>query len=227
MHIKDIVEVHETASEYPLAKEKYLIERAALGETSECIQTFHYIFDWLVQEYKDSIKDIQYRLAEIIVMFHRLAYDYGIEGSETFKRQNYLTEFLLIEDTATLKIWCRNRIDYITGSIKFIRMKRLSNIVTNAKVFINSNFNKDLTLEDVSKEVNLSPHYFSKFFKEETGENFIDYLTSLRIQKAKDFLESGQYSIKEVSYKVGYNDPNYFSRIFKKITGYTPTDYKF
>jgi two-component system, response regulator YesN len=226
IHIKDIQDQGRSSQDYPYAKEKYILEKASLGETTECIQAFNHIFNWLVNEYSEAVKEIKSRLAELIVMLHRLALEYDIEEGDLFKRQNYLSEFLSIEELTTLKVWCSNRINFITGSIKNIRIKRLSNIVTNAKIFINSNFDKELTLEDVSREVKLSPHYFSKFFKEETGENFIDYLTNLRIRKAKDFLESGLYSIKEICYKVGYNDPNYFSRIFKKITGNTPTDYK-
>ena len=74
--------------------------------------------------------------------------------------------------------------------------------------------------------MNLSPYYFSKLFKEETGENFIEYLTKLRIQKAKELLVDKEKSMKEICGQVGYSDPNYFSRIFKKSVGVTPTEYR-
>ena len=74
--------------------------------------------------------------------------------------------------------------------------------------------------------MDISPYYFSKLFKEETGENFIEYLTSLRINKAKELIQNSSLSMKEICAEVGYADPNYFSRIFKKNVGATPTEYK-
>jgi two-component system response regulator YesN len=81
-------------------------------------------------------------------------------------------------------------------------------------------------LNDAAKSVNLSYYYFSKIFKDEVGKNFVDYLTELRIEKSMKFLRNNSMSIKEVCYKIGYNDPNYYCKIFKKITGMTPTEYR-
>ena len=69
-------------------------------------------------------------------------------------------------------------------------------------------------------------YYFSKMFKESTGENFIEYLTNVRIEKAKELLNNTDYSMKEIGIMVGYADPNYFSRTFKKNVGVTPTEYR-
>jgi two-component system response regulator YesN len=85
---------------------------------------------------------------------------------------------------------------------------------------------KILSLDEVSKIVNISPYYFSKLFKEETGENFIEYVTEARIRGAKELLADPGISIKEVCAMSGYSDPNYFSRIFKKYEGVTPSEYR-
>ena len=78
----------------------------------------------------------------------------------------------------------------------------------------------------MSRAVDISPYYFSKVFKDETGENFIEYLTTIRIEKAKELLRGSNLSMKEICSAVGYSDPNYFSRTFKKNVGVTPTEYK-
>ena len=70
------------------------------------------------------------------------------------------------------------------------------------------------------------PYYFSKIFKDELGLNFIEYLTSVRIEKAKELLTESDMSMKEICGACGYTDPNYFSRSFKKNVGVTPTEYK-
>ena len=81
-------------------------------------------------------------------------------------------------------------------------------------------------MDDVSREVDISPYYFSKVFKDETGVNFIEYLTNLRIERAKELLRNSDMSIKQICSEAGYSDPNYFSRIFRKNVGVTPTEYK-
>ena len=63
-------------------------------------------------------------------------------------------------------------------------------------------------------------------FKTQTGVTFTDYLTGVRVNKARELLEGTNKSMKEICSEVGYSDPNYFSRIFKKNTGVTPTEYK-
>ena len=83
-----------------------------------------------------------------------------------------------------------------------------------------------MSLNTVAAQVNISPSYFSTIFSGETGQTFVEYLTELRIEKAKQLLATASYSIKEICLGVGYSDPNYFSRIFKKVTGQTPTEYR-
>lgn len=226
VHIMDVPTEYGIGTEYPLAKEKLFLEKASAGETEVCLQHFGFLFDWLITEYLNSVHDIKNKLIELMVLLHRLACDYGVYEGESFKQIKYLEEFLAIEDISVVRNWCRERIEYITRSINHIREKRVNSLILKAKSYIDLNYDKEITLEDVSREVNISPHYFSRLFKEETGENFIEYLTLVRIQKAKEFLEQGQYSVKEICYLVGYGDPNYFSRIFKKVVGVTPTDYK-
>ena len=74
--------------------------------------------------------------------------------------------------------------------------------------------------------VDISPYYFSRLFKQETGVTFIEYLTSARMRQARILLANPDYSIKEVCVMSGYSDPNYFSRIFKKYEGITPSEYR-
>ena len=64
--------------------------------------------------------------------------------------------------------------------------------------------------------MNLSPNYFSNLFKEEFGETFIEFLTKTRMENAKELIGENTYSLKEISFMVGYKDPNYFSRVFKR-----------
>jgi two-component system, response regulator YesN len=118
---------------------------------------------------------------------------------------------------------------YVELAIKRIREEREQqtwNVVDHAAAYIRDNFTEEMSLEEVAEHVHLNPHYFSKVFKQQTGETFIDFVTRLRINKAKELILDMKLSLKEVCYIVGYKDPNYFSRVFKKVTGVTPTEYR-
>ncbi|MGZ9585999.1 response regulator transcription factor [Paenibacillus marinisediminis] len=118
---------------------------------------------------------------------------------------------------------------YVEIAIQQIREERERStwsVIDNATTFIQEKFCEELSLEDVADHVHLNSHYFSKVFKQQTGETFIDYVTKLRINKAKELIRNGQLSLKEICYLVGYKDPNYFSRVFKKAAGVSPTEYR-
>lgn len=226
MHIMDIPEESGVNPEYPVSKEKFMIERASAGDTAASLQAFDYIFEWLTREFENNLHRVKSKLLELMVLLHRMASDYEIYSSEVPKYCDYITDMMEIQDISTLKSWCRAQIEHITRSISSGKKKKVSSLILKAREYIDKNFSNEITLEDVAKEVNISPHYFSRLYKEETGENFIEYLTSVRINKAKELIETGGYSIKEICYMTGYGDPNYFSRIFKKVMGVTPSEYK-
>ncbi len=99
------------------------------------------------------------------------------------------------------------------------------NIVINAKKFINENYMRDIRLEDVAKHVYISSYYLSRIFKKHEGINYIQYLTKVRMEKAKELIIEDKTTIKEIAAAVGFVDQNYFSRAFKKYTGESPKEF--
>jgi len=227
MHIMDVPVESSSKSEHTYEKEKLLLDRVASGDTEVCMQTFEQIWDSLCKEYGAYFQIVKKKLLELMVLIRHLGCTYKIEDEEYFKKGDYIEDFLKIEDPVELKACCKKRIEYVSQCIKSIREKRINNrLILKAIEYIKQNYKNKITLEDVANELNISPHYFSKLFKDEVGETFIDYLTSLRIQKSKELLAENQLSGKEICFEIGYGDPNYFSRNFKRIVGITPTEYK-
>jgi two-component system response regulator YesN len=100
-------------------------------------------------------------------------------------------------------------------------------IIQQAKDYLTEHYrDAALSLGDVAGQVNLSPSHFSVIFSQEIGQNFKEYLTELRIQKAKELLRASHLKTAEIAYQVGYNDPHYFSVVFHKVTGLTPTEFR-
>ncbi|MBO7096125.1 MAG: helix-turn-helix domain-containing protein, partial [Lachnospiraceae bacterium] len=141
-------------------------------------------------------------------------------------RRDYLPTLMSIDDTDSLWNWLSDRLIFSCRNISTKREESSNDAIEAAKKYIEKNYTLNITLEDVSREVNISSYYLSRIFKEGTGENFIDYLTKLRIEKAKELLSTTQYSMKEICARSGYSDPNYFSKTFKKNVGVTPTEYR-
>lgn len=106
-------------------------------------------------------------------------------------------------------------------------VNKYSNLLSVAKEYINENYaSEDISLNSVAHKVNVSTSHFSTIFSQETGQNFIEYLTEVRMQKAKELLRCSSMKSSEVGYSVGYKDPHYFSFLFKKTQGFTPKEYR-
>ena len=99
--------------------------------------------------------------------------------------------------------------------------------IAEACAFMAENYwRHSLSLEDVAARVGLSPCHFSRVFKEQTGENFTDHLTRLRLNAAARLLAETQAPIGRIALAVGYTDPNYLSRVFHHRIGITPREYR-
>lgn len=99
-------------------------------------------------------------------------------------------------------------------------------MVTKAKEYIAEHQSEDLSLGEVARAVNASTFYFCKVFKKATGLNFTDYVSRVRIEKAKNLVMNPNLRISEIAYEVGFQSLTHFNRVFKKITGMSPTAYR-
>lgn len=109
-----------------------------------------------------------------------------------------------------------------------IREKRVKHKeeMTYAIHYIEKNLTKNITLESAAAYMNISPHYFSKLFKSEVGENFIDYVTDKIVERAKDLIKDTDIPLNGIAIELGFNEANYFSKVFKKKAGMTPSQYR-
>lgn len=99
-------------------------------------------------------------------------------------------------------------------------------VITRAKEFIHEHQAEDLSLGQVARAVNTSTFYFCKMFKKVTGINFTDYLSRVRIEKAKNLLLNPNLRVSEIAFEVGFQSLTHFNRVFKKILGQSPTEYR-
>lgn len=99
-------------------------------------------------------------------------------------------------------------------------------VIARAKEFIHEHQGENLSLGQVARAVNTSTFYFCKIFKKVTGLNFTDYVSRIRIEKAKNLLLNPNLRISEIAFEVGFQSLTHFNRVFKKILGRSPTEYR-
>lgn len=212
---------------YPMEVEKALFASINRKELDVAVSKASTFFDWMITSYPDDMDNIRLKILEFVLRAESIMYGQGAGVYRFSSRSNYLSEVLKMSDPLDLKNWFTDKIREACHNSSILKEESSDSIIDRAKLYIENNYReRDVSLDDVSREVDISPYYFSKLFKEETGENFIEYITRIRIEKAKELLMETSYSMKEICAQVGYSDPNYFSRSFKKNVGVTPTEYK-
>jgi len=220
-HIDDLI-VKDTQEKQRQTMEQMVL-KAVCGSLDHDVRQEAAVFaGWVLKDENCSLEDARLELTEILLLARRTIQE---QGSECPRNQESVNAMLAAGDKEEL----RQR--FITAMVELaqavvIRSQEPAGIITKAQEYIRQHFQKDLALEEVAQVVGISPYYFSKLFKEEAGTNFVEYLTGIRIEKARQLLMNRELSIKQVCIDSGYANPNYFSRIFKKWTGITPTEFR-
>jgi two-component system, response regulator YesN len=191
-----------------LEVEKELLEAVRKGDLFQALEQFERYFETISSNHEEKME-------ELFILLSRMLMELGIEYERrTFPSGDSLKESAKAELTSVVQI------------VQAWRNSRAKGLMMKAKEYIDEHFAEAITLEEAAEHVGLSPYYFSKLFKDRFGITFIDYITEIRMKRAKELMENPDVSIKEVCYTVGYKDPNYFSRVFKKYTGLTPSEYR-
>ena len=100
---------------------------------------------------------------------------------------------------------------------------RTLNLVRTTANITKKRYTEDISIQQISDDLNITPNYLSKIFKKVYGIKFTDYLLQIRMEKAYELLQDPSISIKQVSEVTGFNDPNYFTRQFKKYFRIKPS----
>ncbi len=214
-HIDDLI-VKDTWEKQQQAMEHMVLKAVSGGMEYDVRQEAMVFAGWVQKNKALTLDGKKLRLTELFLLARRMVQEQGdgcMGGLLAAKSEEEL---------------CQKFVASMVGLARTVVIKHQEpdGIVTKAQEYIRQNFQKDVALEEVAQAVGVSPYYFSKLFKEEAGVNFTEYLTGLRIEKAKSLLKNREMSIKQVCLDSGYANPNYFSRIFKKWTGITPTEFR-
>lgn len=211
---------------YPSDVEYAIYNEVESGKHEDALEHSKRFFNWMVTNHASELNDVKLKVLELVMRVEYLMFHTGGRTYHFLERHGYLDEVVAIDNYDALRGWFLGHIKTAMEAMNEIKTEETVSTIDDAKKYIKENFDKNLTLNEVSEIVHISPYYFSKLFKEKTGRNFIEYLTYVRMEYAKTNLRESSLSIKDICLNAGYQDPNYFSRSFKKYAGVTPGEYR-
>jgi two-component system response regulator YesN len=227
IHVDNLREKERSSRFYPVKEKEKLLSLIKVGDVENskaALYSFMSLFKPFIAEKPEVLR---FRLYELVGSMIDAAVLGGGDGLKLDERvSSYYKDIDHIKDPEVAEKWLADVVSEIASTVAHVYEKRSKAIIRNARKFIEENYSKDLSYKDVAKEVFVSPSYFLSLFKEETGLTFVDYLTSVRIERAKALLVTSDKPITEIAYEVGFNNANYFSSIFKKIAGITAKEYR-
>ena len=208
-----------------LKDERNLVLNIKSFERQEVHKIIGDIFNRIVRE-KVDYQAVQMIAAELFNIASKIARECDVDFSGFVKGMPFKT--LQKYDTAAdIKEWI---LEIYDGLMKTLQAKApdsdYSEITKKAVSFIHANFRKNLSLNAAAEHIGVNSSYLSHVFKEDIGKGFVEYLNSIRIEKARMLIESGNVNLKSVVGKLGFSNYNYFFKVFKEFTGMTPLEYE-
>lgn len=214
-------------NKYPIELEKELIASVQMGDKNQAKQIINRFLNEIFSYASGDLEIVKAKLYEFTAFLSRSAVEAGAPLA-TLTGVIRKSSLLLLENADFSDI-CRETVEILDGFIDAVYesrgKKNTSEHLYKAIQYINAHYFEDLNLDILAQNVFVSSYYLSHLFRREMGVTFSDYLTKVRVSRAKELLMEGR-SVEDVSECVGYRDGNYFIKIFKKYVGVTPSKYR-
>ncbi|OAS17933.1 response regulator [Paenibacillus oryzisoli] len=228
IHHSMIAESGMKVSVFSVESRVGLLMSMRIGNISE-------IEEWLVTYFKyartknASIEMIYVSALEIVSTCLEFLDEMSQSFEDVFqdKDQTDIVQFIQQMNTfGELESWIRNLLLKVIAHVHGKKQNRAAKVVDEVKSYIQSHYgNEELRIIDLAMSVHMNYNHLCYVFKKETSITINDYLTEIRISKAKGLFDQGEKIVQHVASQVGYADANYFGKCFKKVIGITPSKY--
>lgn len=212
-----------------IGENRKVLEKFLRSGTEEEIESFMSVyFDALCESDLQSLMLRQYIVMDAFISIISFGESLRIEKKELDEELGEVNEVMKhIQSIASTREYLESLIRKIIMLRNKISGRRYFDIIERAKQYISEHYmEEEISLNTVAATVNMSPSYFSTVFGQETGQTFVEYLTGVRMDKAKELLMCSNMRASDIGYEVGYKDLHYFSYIFKKNQGCSPKEYR-
>nr|WP_256217415.1 response regulator transcription factor [Paenibacillus sp. OV219] len=197
------------------------------GSAADAQQLIKQIVDEL-KRLRLPIEGCYLQLQKLTLSLMNTIQELGIGENElASQQQSWLTDIYSFKTLDELELWLMHIVSNLITAVSTNRSHYTNTQMIRATEYIEAHYaDEQISLQDLCRHVLMSTSYFSLIFKQYTGETFIEYLTRVRVEKAKVLLSTTSLKLYEIAEKVGYADPNYFSLLFKKHAGQAPREYR-
>lgn len=165
------------------------------------------------------------KIKELIYQYYHYVKSMNISTREILD-DRMLSAFYQFAGIDQLQDWL---IEAVRITFRFIEERnrnKNAELIEKIKGYVAEHLEEDLSLNAIAEVFYLSPRYFSRLFKQTTGENFVDFVTRMRMKKAEEMLRNSELNIEQIAMKVNYSNPAYFTKKFKEQYGMTPSQYR-
>ena len=220
---------HESAElrVYPLHIEKEMLGRVRLGDRTGARALLNELLGHIFYRTPGNMKLMKARVLELVVVISRAAVESGAE-MESLLGLNYdfISELYGVSDYEGLCAWVVRMLETFLETVSKGKDHPASAQLNDALSYIRIHHMRNLSLEEVAENVHVSPYYLSHLFREKLGVTFVEYVTGVRMEMAKNYLLHTRLPIAAIAEKLGYDDAGYFGKVFRKYTGETPKSFR-
>lgn len=227
INIDDIVSISGRNGVYPSEEETRLLD--SLNDDEDRVRAAIEDFFSNLQNQNYSKERLRAIIMQLFAVTARKFMDMGIDMYYLYDKK-LVDTYTVLERYDTLdeiQNWMTN---IVVGGVQQLQQERKNNVksvIKKAQDYIMQNYpNPDISLNSIAKYVYLNPTYFSKLYKKETGESYIEFITNVRMEEAKRLIRESNAKIADIGCAVGYQNAQYFCTLFKKMTGVSPAEYR-
>lgn len=213
----------DAENHYLQEQKRLMISNVTVGNIVMAQKLFHNILDELanrpVRERNNMVIEILSNMNEVISQVNEKLH----HSLQTYFNYSALASMSRPEDT---RQYCDRIFDRIRMADEKKEYYDTGSLINKAKEYILANIGRDISQEETANHLFICPSYLSRLFRKQTGENFTQYVTRMKIEKSIELLADPQYKTYQVSEALGYKTPRYFSRLFRMQTGMNPSEYR-
>ncbi len=212
---------------YPLESERELMGKVKIGDRTGAKEILNSILGTILFKAIGELGILKVRMLELLSILSRSAVEGGVDVNVMLEKNlTYANKVMQINNQEDLCAWISTALNEFIEMVYSSQDARKVSQIRPAINYIDANYNKPITLADVAKASHLSISRLAHVFKEQMGITIIDYLTSVRIERAKQLLLATDQNCTKICFQVGYNNQSYFTRTFKGLVGMTPRQFK-
>jgi two-component system response regulator YesN len=224
IHQQKLTDLHE---KYPFHREQELIAKVKIGDKTGAREILNFILGNILFRNPGQLNILKVRLVELLSILSRSASESGVDSDILLeKNSDYINKVITLETQEDICVWISRALNDFIDSVYELQKVQKHTRLKPVLEYIQKNYKNKISLEDIAKAAHTSVSRLCHLFKEQISSTVFDYLTNLRINRAKYLLLSTDRACIEICFDSGFTNLSYFNRTFKQRVDMTPTQFR-